>query len=381
MSEQVKKHSRHIWAWVLFGILLLLIVLRIVIPGLLTSMANSRLEKESPYFSFHIRDIDFHILKGKYVVQGITGKIKKTNEQFLNIAFVQASIPWGNVFKGHAVADVVVDRLNLSASQSLVDYSKLEAERLKQKYPPEEKDLDDNDSGGDDDDEPRFSLNSFALRNSNVTIHDFMSFKGNDTRKISDIDVVVKNLTPTKTKPVTDFLLNANVFGPAPLLVRGNAHLTERPMKFDTNTVLKNFDLRSINPFIREKVQAYIHKGKMDLYAEAEGTPTHIEGYAKPFVSKFRMDTPPGGFQFTGAAAASGGNLVKILLTDSEAKTLATKAPFTFDQQLEIDIIPILELAVVHKIQQNIQPGLEDTVGQKGLGIEAPVREAQEANE
>lgn len=365
--------KRRRWPWVLFGILFFVVAIRVVLPSMMTSVANSKLEKESPYFAIHIKDIDLHILKGQYVVQGITGRLKNTNEQFLNIAYVSASIPWKSIFKGYAVSDVLVDRLNLFASQNLMDMAKLEAERLKREYPPEEPE--------DKNKEPRFLLNSFSLTNSNVTIHDFMSFKGKDTRTVSDINVLAKNLTPTDARPVTDFLVNANVFGPAPLMVRGNSHLLNEPMKFDANAVLKNFDLRSINPFIREKVQAFIHNGKMDLYSEVEGTPDHIEGYAKPFVSKFRMDTPPGGFQFTGAAAAAGGNLVKVLLTDSEAKTLATKAPFVFDQQLEIDIIPILELAVVHKIQQNIQPGLEDSIGQKGLGIETPAREAQEAKE
>lgn len=365
--------KRHRWGWFLFGILFFVVAIRVVLPGMITSMANNKLEKESPYFSFHIKDIDLHILKGQYIVKGITGKIKQTNEQFLNIAYISSDLPWKNIFNGLAVADVIVDRLNLFASQTLIDTAKLEAERLKREYPPEEPE--------DKNKKPRFFLNSFSLTNSNITIHDFLSFKGKDTRTISDINVRAINLTPTAARPVTDFLVNANVFGPAPLMIRGNSHLKDVPMRFDANAVLTNFDLRSINPFIREKVQAFIHKGKMDLYSEVKGTPTHIEGYAKPFISKFRMDTPPGGFQFTGAAAATGGNLVKVLLTDSEAKTLATRAPFIFDQQLEIDIIPILELAVVHKIQQNIQPGLEDSVGQKGLGLETPTREAQEANE
>jgi hypothetical protein len=364
----------HLALNIIFGIILFLAIVRIVLPGIMKTVANNRLEKESPYFAFHIDDIDLHIIKGKYLVKGISGTMKETGEKFLSIAAVETDVPWKAIFNGKVAADVIVNAMKLSASQELLDKAKQEMERVKQKYASTEKKEESKES--------KFALERFSLFNSQVTIHDFMSFKGKDVRSVDNINVIARNLTPTENRPTTEFGMTADVFGPAPLKVVGEAKLKDQPLSWDVNAILKNFDLRSVSPIAQEKAQVLIHKGKMDLYAEAKSKNDVIQGYAKPFVSKLRMDTPPGGFKFTGATAATGGNLVKLLLTDSESKSLSTVAPFTYtmkDKALDIDVIPILQKAVVHRAKQNIQPGLMDNIGKPGLGVVEETKQAEEA--
>lgn len=363
--------THHTWPYLLFGVVLFVFIFRALLPSLMESFANNRLKKESPYFSFHINDIDLHILRGQYVVKGITGTIKENKEQFLKIDSVVSDLPWRNIFKGKPLANVTVNKMDLSASQLLLDNAKKEGQRMKEKAAKADK--------KDEKKESPVNINSFALRDSKILIHDFMSFKGNETRSVEDINMFAKNLTPTVKKPYTNFVMSATVFGPAPLNVVGVAQTQAEPLKWDMNATLKNFDMTTVNPFIKEKVQAFIRKGKLDMYTEIKSEGEKIEGYLKPFVSKMKMDTPPGGFKFKGAAAATGGNLVKILLTDSEAKTLATEVPFTFEKEkLDLEVLPVLQKAVVHKAKQNIQPGIEDKVGQKGLGLKE-TKQAQEA--
>lgn len=378
-----KKKQHHFYQnklFLIFGFVILFAVfIRVMIPPVTTAIVNKQLAKQSPNFAFHIDDIDLYLLKGTYVVKGISGSMKPEGENFLNINSVVTEIPWKNIFKGVAVVDVVMNKMQLTASQALLDKAKAEGERLKQimaekkKEKPEEKEA------------PPVKINSFAMKDSSVTIKDFMSFKGDDTRTVSDIDVLATNLTPDEERPDTNFKVNANVFGPAPFVAVGVAQLKAEPLKWDVNSELLNFDLTTVSPFVKDQAQAVIKKGNMNFYAEAASQDGKIKGYAKPFVSKLKMDTPPGGFKFKGAAAAAGGNLVKVLLTDSEAKTLATELPFEVTQKgekmdIKYEIIPALQKAVVHKAKQNIPEGLNDNIGEKGLGLEEAMQ-AEEAQE
>lgn len=355
---------------IVFGVLIVLgIIIRAILPSALTALVNRQGSKQSPHFAIHINDIDFHILKGNYVVKGITGFMKSDGKQFFNIEKTITSVPWENIFQGEPVASVLVDRLHLTASDALLEKAKAESERVKQLL-AEQKKKDPEDEGKKK--ESPISIQAFRLTNSDVTIQDFMEFKGEEKRQVTDINMLVTNLTPTASNQVSNINLRANIFGPAPLQTIGTVRINDVPPSWDMNTEMKNFDLPSLNPFIRDKLQAFIHKGKLNMYTEAVSIDGTINGYVKPFVSKMKMDTPPGGFQFKGAAAATGGNLVKALLTDSEAKTLATEVPFEFDgndKKLSYEIMPALEKAVVHKAKQNIPEGFNDNLGEQGLGM------------
>ncbi len=131
--------KHHTLLYILAFFILFLLLVRFLIPSLIVTLANQRLSRESPYFAFHIKDIDLKILKGQYVVEGISGKIKATGENFLLVDSVAANVPWKEIFNGLIVTDVYVNKFHLAASQNLLDQAKLEAQRLKEKYPPEDK--------------------------------------------------------------------------------------------------------------------------------------------------------------------------------------------------------------------------------------------------
>ncbi|WPU64107.1 DUF748 domain-containing protein [Peredibacter starrii] len=372
-----KPFYKRTWFFIVFLILGFMVALRMILPSLMVAVANNRLKKESPNFSFHIDDIDLAIIKGKYTIEGITGTMKSNGQQFMSISSVNADVPWKNIFDGKIITDIVVNRMNVTASQKLIDTAKKEKTRIKEllaEKKKEDKDKDEDDKKK----ESRLNVKVFKLNDSNITIQDLLSFKGKETRTISNINVIASNLTPSDKNPVTNFVMTADVFGPAPLKVGGIATLKTEPLQWDVNSELKKFDLRTLNPLVREKVKAYIHKGKLDLYAEAKSQMGKIEGYVKPFVSKFKMDTPEGGFDFKGSAAKEGGNLVKLLLTDSEAKTLATVFPFTFTNKMKYEIIPPLKKAVEHKAKQNIKPGIENRIQLEDGEAHHGIREAQE---
>lgn len=381
MARSRTHPRRHIFLYLVLGFICLLVIFRIALPAIIKTVANKQLAKESPYFAFHIDKVEIGILKGEYAVGGITGILKDTGEQFLSLNKVEVSVPWKAIFDEKLVrTSVQADGLNLAASQALLDNAKLEGERVKKKIAEMKKDKPEKPE--DKNKESKMRLDYFALTNSNITIHDFMSFKGDEIRKVTDINVLATNLIPSKLKPQTFFHMNANVFGPAPLNVVGMADSKAVPPSIDLNAELKNFDLPSINPLLREKLQAYFKKGKLDLYTEVASEGDGLKGYVRPFVSKMSLQTPPGGFKFTGVAAKTGSQLVKVLLEGSSSKTLATDVPFSYameSKKLSYEIMPALQKAVVYKVKQNIQPGIADKIGMKGLGVHSGLIQAEEA--
>jgi hypothetical protein len=348
--------------WPIIGLtfFFFLLILRMLLPSIVLRITNSRLQEASPVFAFHVDAIQLKIMQGEYNLKGISGVYKDTGEPFLNIKGVSINLPWKEVFDQKFTTDLLIDRLNLVVSKKLVKESKQEQRRLAKESPKEEK-------------ESFIHLQNIRLLDSTVAIQDYMGLKNKDQNEILDINMNFVNATPVST-----FNLSASVFGPTPFRVSGIAKLDKKPVEWDANLELLNFQLKNVNPVIQKNVKAFIHKGNLDLYSEVVSEEGKINGYVKPFITKLKIDTPEDGFEFKGEATKGIGNLLNALLKDSEEKTLATKISFTYDKKLDVDIIPALEKAIEHKITENIKPGIEDNVGQKGMRMDKDLKQAQE---
>lgn len=325
-------------------------------PSIILRVTNSRLQEASPVFAFHVDTIELKIMQGEYNLKGISGVYKDTGEPFLNIKGVSINLPWKEVFDQKFTTDLLIDRLNLVVSKKLVKESEQEQQRLAKESPKEEK-------------EPFIHLQNLRLLDSTIAVQDYLGLKN----KIQDINMNFVNSTPVST-----FNLSASIFGPTPFRVAGIAKLDKKPVEWDANLELLNFQLKNFNPVIQKNVKAFIHKGNLDLYSEVVSEEGKMSGYIKPFITKLKIDTPKDGFEFKGKATKGIGNLLNALLKDSEEKTLATKISFEYDKKLDVDIIPALEKAIEHKLSENIKPGIEDSVGQKGMRMDQDLKQAQE---
>lgn len=346
--------------WPIIGltVFFFLLILRMLLPSIILRITNSRLQEASPIFAFHVDALQLKIIQGEYNLSGISGVYKDTGEPFLNIKGVSINLPWKEVFNQEFTTDLLIDRLNLVVSKKLVKEGKEEKNRLAQESPPEEKD-------------PLIHLKNIRLLDSTVAVQDYLELKDKDQNEILDINMIFSN-----TSPVSTFDISASVLGPAPLRVEGIAKLNKKPMEWDANLELLNFQLKKLNPAIREKFEAFIQKGNLDLYGEVISEEGKMNGYIKPFITKLKIDTPEDGFEFKGPGTI--GILLNELLKDSEEKTLATKISFKYDKELEVDIISAIEKAIENKIAENIKPGIEENIGQKGITLEKGLKQAQE---
>lgn len=330
-----------------YGSLLLLLLVRGVLPFALNEYATDRLNSEFPHFHFSIQNVDLRILKGEYLLHGITGKMKSNGKEFLNIEIMTAEFPWQDVIKSRIIADILVEKMTLTISDELLQVMK--AERLKKT-----KKLTANLARKHD---PHVIVHSFTIRDSNLILDNFLNLKSDERRAVTDLDLLVENFTPTRQAPLTTFVLNASIFGPAPLRITGTVNRTIRPAQWDIDTEMKNFDLTTINPLVKEELGSLIQEGHLDLYAESRSLQGEIFGYVKPFISGLRMDEPQKGMN------ARAKKLLQRLLMTSEIDTIATKIPFELKKKFEFELIPALNEAIEQKTEPSIEPGIEDFIG------------------
>ncbi|MBA2406166.1 MAG: DUF748 domain-containing protein, partial [Bdellovibrionales bacterium] len=196
-------------------------------------MANNQLEKNYQHFAFHIEEIDLKLIQGEYVLKDINGIIKPSGEAFMNIAEVNADVPWNGILRRLIVADVTIDKMTLMTSPEI--YKKAQADLLAIRSKIRDYEI---------------RLRSFELHDSKITIQ--------PNKTIEDIQLWVSNLEPKNRDSYSNFRISGSLFGPAPALIIGQAKLNDRPIQWDINAIVKNFDLKTLNDFIN-KDQVTIH--------------------------------------------------------------------------------------------------------------------------
>lgn len=342
--------------WPIVGLTLFffLLILRLLLPSIVLRVTNSRLQEASPVFAFHVDAIQLKIMQGEYNLKGISGVYKDTGEPFLNIKGASINLSWKEVFDQKFTTNLLIDRLNLVVSKKLVKESKQEQRRLAQESSKKESFI---------------HLQNIRLLDSSVAIQDYLELNN----EILDINISFVN-----SNPVSTFNLSASLLGPTPLRVAGIANLNKKPMEWDADLELLNFQLKKLNPIIQNKVDAFVQKGSLDLYSEVVSYGGVMTGYVKPFIKKLKLDTSKDGFEFRGKANKAMEKLLNELLKGSEDKTLAIKIPFKYDKKLEVDMFSALERAIEAKTVGNIKPEIEGNIGQEGMRMDKDFKQAQE---
>ena len=305
-----------------------LILLRLLLPTLLVKTVNDKLRQISPLFSFHVRDVDVHILKGEYVLKNVEGFLKTTRTSFLSIQDVTAQIPWRNLLKNSKSTDLVINKLELIAFPQVLSHAKETLINLK-------------NAGLH---EYRFKINNIILNNSLVDFKGFLASRKSTNHFIQDTNATITNLYPTVANPVTSFEVTASVFGPTPFRAIGEARLNQFPPQWDVNAEMRSLNLLAIDKFIEEQLGLRVENGFADFYSEIASFNGNLHGYVKPFISELRLKDQ---------SVGDGHVAIKLPVSDKF---------ITYAKSLRDD--------------RNLQPGIEDIIGLKGLGI----KQAQEIN-
>lgn len=331
-------------------ILVLLIGIRMLLPELIKKQLNTFLAEFSEVYSFHVSDVDLSILRGAYRLEGVDGRLKKVNQEFFKAEYIDISMSWRDLFRGHLRTDILGQGVVFKGSQdflsALKEYtaaSKKDAQELGKKVFP-------------------LHISRIDLRNSKATFADMSGIPEDLQLRLTNIDGRVSNVTATEKEPNSLINLRAVLQDSATGVIVGEVDQKQAPAEYLFSFQLQEFDLTSLNPFLKRRVPISFEHGHADIYAEIKGEDGNLYGYVKPFVKDVKMMGDQGDFKgikhWGLEVAAAFGNFI---LKSPQDKTVATKFNFAYEAgKFNWNLGEVLGRAFEHGFGNGLQPGLDE---------------------
>lgn len=339
----------------LVGLVILLVVLRIVAPFVILTQLNDKLAQFSPIYRIHIDDLSLGILRGAYRIEGLTGDLKKNNQNFLKIDMIDVSVAWRELIRGHILTDVVIDGPEFILMKDLTETAAGDPKESKK--------------AGE-----KAGSTLFPVRVERLDVHNG-SFEYSELKwlppgqrlRVTSIDGRVSNLTPSEALPFALMNFHGTILDSAAIKVIGRADTLRKPLAWETDIELREFDLVKANPMLLRLLPFSFTAGKLDLYSELRSENGRLEGYAKPFLKKVRV-LPRNG-EYKGIKHfffEIGGALGNVLLRNSDEKSLAAKIPFIYENgEFKLEKATTLATLFEHGFEGGIPAGIEDNLNLK----------------
>jgi hypothetical protein len=175
-----------------------------------------------------------------------------------------------------------------------------------------------------------FRIDRFALSDGAIVVGERQD--GGAEARLSDVDVVVENLTNSAKAGKGSFARGA---ASAKIMDEGKADLTldldptaERP-SFDLALQVRGVDLAALSPVLRWQWDVEVQRGTFELVAAAAAKDGGFKGYVKPFVKDLKMGGRGGGPEKAVKKVKQAVvNAVARVLENEDTKAIATKVPF-----------------------------------------------------
>jgi hypothetical protein len=327
-------------------IILILLAVRIVLPGIILRQANQQLATFSPVLNGEISEIKLSIHRGSYLATGININLKSNNKTILTVDELRTGIAWSEIFKGRILANIEAVGAEIFVTQDVIDELKRmpprEVEEVKRAVP--------------------FHLESFDLKDSRIVVSEFGDMLAGQEIVVSDIHTRVTNLTPTARLPFSFFNMTATMPDSASQIKSsGKINLQSDPIEWDADGELHSFDLSSINEILKEHIPITFNQGKLDVFAEAKSQGGVVEGYIKPFMSDLKIikGTDYKGPRHRLIELVAG--LGHLLLRNIDSESIATRIPFEFDgNDLNIGTGEAIDDVLQHGYDEKLPRGIEN---------------------
>ncbi len=331
-------------------ILVLLIAIRIALPVIIKDQLNSFLGTFSKHYAFHIDDVDLSIIRGAYRLEGIQGTLKNPQEKFFAADYIDISLSWRDLFRGHIRTDVLGSGVELIGNQAFIKAiqnqaadSKKDAKQLGEKVFP-------------------VDVSRIDLRNSKVTFADVNGLPEELKLRLTQIDGRVTNVTATEKEPNSLINIRGVFQDSATGILVGEVNQKSIPAEWLFSFEAKEFDITSLNDFLKRRVPMTIKQGRTDIYAEVKGENGNVYGYVKPFVKDLQMmgdQSDFSGIKQWGVEAVTG--ISNFILRSSKDQTVATKFNFAYEAgEFKWNLGEMLGKAFQHGFGGDLKPGLEN---------------------
>ncbi len=336
------------------------VVVRLLIPSIILRTANAKLGS-LPGYTGHVQDVDLFIIKGYYVIQGISlSKIEepvKTNTSdtipFFDCNSIALSLDWGKLFKGALVGRITIDKPILTIA--IKEIKKEKVKKVKE-------------------DTTKFNelienfmplkINRFEIHNGEVHYADL--------KKKPVIDVSILNIEVTATN-----LSNVDssiALLPARLKVSAtiyegkfdmdvNFNLLKDHPTFDMKMQVRKLNLVLLNKFFRTNGNFDIQRGFFNLYSEVAAKDGKFGGYIKPFIEEFKVKKYNDKEDFKEILWESIIGTTMNILENKKTDEVATKVPFngSFNQP-DINFWKAINYVLRNAFINALRPALDNSI-------------------
>jgi hypothetical protein len=353
------KHP-HFWKrkstrWIT-GILVLLIAIRVALPGILLHRLNASLADLSPLYQLHIGDLDLHLYRMAYSFDDVQGVLKKEPKQpFLQVREVEVSIAWEEIFHGRLVANVALEQADLKLTRATIqalstvkkDKAKKDARDVKQKTVP-------------------FDLENVRLENSRFVFSDVGNLPPEQAFQMTKVQALATHLTPKDPKALSFVTASGALQNEAPIQLVGQLRTQQKPANWSFSVELRDFNLKSLNPMARRTVPTTFDQGELTLFGAVRSRDGKLQGYVKPFMKDLKFVGDPGDFKNVPQFLVEiGGTVANFLLKSSKNHSLATRVDFhrdTPDGKMKVETGSAVDAVLDNAFGDPLSQSMDETL-------------------
>ncbi|MGE5382843.1 MAG: DUF748 domain-containing protein [Omnitrophica WOR_2 bacterium] len=281
-STKSKKKNKIKKKWVIiFGIIALLIIFRLFLPGIVLHYANNSLARLDGYYG-HIDDIDISLYRGAYQIDNIyLNKIDTVSGKkvpFFNADLIDLSVEWRALFDGRIVGKLIFLNPTLIFTKDKSEPKDVQKDTTNFKQVL--KDL------------MPLKVNRFEVKGGSVHYKDENS-KPKVDLKMESVYILAQNLSSVKDTALLPATVtaSANVYKGTLTFDMKIDPLADDPT-FDLNAELKNTSLPEFNEFFKAYAKLDVNKGTFGLYTEIAAKDRKFIGYVKPVINDLDVVGP-----------------------------------------------------------------------------------------
>jgi hypothetical protein len=256
------------------ALVLLLVGLRLALPGLIHAHLNHLLAR-NPRYEGTVGDVDVALWRGAYKIHDVEMRKRggRVPVPFLKAPLIDVSVLWNELARGRFVGEMVLDspQLNFVAGPTEADRQTGVAGEgqwrrlVKGLFPAK--------------------FNRIEVRDGSIHFRNFRAQPKVDISLVS-VDLVAGNLENTRhtrAKRAGLVVMRGRVEGGGYLILHSTVEPDATDPSFNCDLIVRGADLTAWNDFLRAYAGVDVEHGKLSLFAELLAEDGEFHGYAKPF--------------------------------------------------------------------------------------------------
>ncbi len=310
------------WHTVVAAIIVLLIVIRLLLPGIVLRYANKTLANIDGYYG-QVADIDIALYRGAYQIDKLyLNKVDSASgeqTEFFRVDHVDLSVEWRALFRGALVGELLFEAPTLIFTQEKADAEAVAKDtsdfrQLLQDFMP----LRVN----------RFEVARGSIRYTDSTVTPLVDIALEEAHIVAEN---LKNTTNDGEKLPSTIRAHARAYGGS-LTLRMDLDAMAAQPTFDLTAEIEGANLPDLNDFFIAYGKFDVSQGTFGLYSEFAADEGRYKGYVKPIIKDLEVvgteDRDESFFQRAKEAII---DLAAKILENPKEEQVATRIPIEGD--------------------------------------------------